>query len=84
MEESKMARTELNEERLDEVVGGAFHYYTNSAGKFRCKVDNVGTYYAKSNAFGAIAAHASDVTLTAQQVVDWALAEGYLSTKPLD
>ena len=56
-----MSREFIDEERLDEVVGGAFHYYTNSAGKFRCKVDKVGTYYASADAFGAISAHAADV-----------------------
>ena len=33
--------------------------------------------------FGAVAAYSSDVTLTAQQVTDWALANGYFSTKPI-
>jgi len=79
-----MARIELNEEHLDEVVGGAFHYYTNSAGKFRCRVDNIDTYYAKSDAFGAISAYASDTSLTSQQIVDWAISNGYLSTQPIN
>lgn len=79
-----MARVELNGDNLEQIVGGAFHYYTNSAGKFRCRVDNIGTFYAKSDAFGAISAYASDITLSAQDVVDWALSEGYLSKTPLN
>lgn len=79
-----MAREIINEGALNEVVGGAFHYYTNSAGKFRCRIDDIGTYYAKADAFGAISAYASDTSLTARQVLDWALANGYLSTEPLD
>lgn len=78
-----MARIELNEERLDEVVGGAFHYYTNSSGQFRCYVDDVGSFYAKSDAFGATASYAADTTKTAQEVVDWAVANGYLSKQPI-
>ena len=76
-------RIELDEERLDEVVGGAFNYYTNSKGQRRCYVDNIGTFYVTADAFGAVAAHASDVTLTAQQVVDWAVSNGYFSSSPL-
>lgn len=78
-----MARVELDEERLDEVVGGAFNYYTNKAGQRRCKVDDIGTYYVTADAFGAVAAYASDLSLTAQQITDWALANGYFSTDPI-
>ena len=76
-------RIPLEEDRLDEVVGGAFHYYTNSKGQKRCYVDDVGTFYCNAEAFGAVAAYASDVTKTAQQVADWALANGYFSTQPM-
>jgi len=76
-------RIELDEERLDEVVGGAFNYYTTKKGTRKCQVDGVGTYYCTADAFGAVAAHASDTSLTAQQVVSWALSHGYFSTTPL-
>ena len=79
-----MARIELDEERLDEVVGGAFNYYTNKTGQKKCVVDNVGTYYVSATGFENVVAYASDVTLTAQQIVDWALANGYFSTKPFN
>lgn len=84
MEDKNMARIELNEERLDEVVGGAFHYYTNKAGQQKCVVDGVGSYYVTATAFENVAAHAADVTLSAQQVTDWALANGYFSTTPIN
>lgn len=82
MEDKNMAREEIKEERLNEVVGGAFNYYTNSKGLARCYVDDIGTFYVSSTAFENVAAYASDVTLTAQQVVDWALANGYFSYNP--
>lgn len=82
MEDKDMARVELKEERLDEVVGGAFNYYTNKAGQKKCVVDGVGTYYCSETAFENVAAYAADITLTAQQVTDWALANGYFSYNP--
>lgn len=77
-------RIEINEERLDEVVGGAFNYYTNKQGQRRCFVDDLNTaYYVSADAFGAVAAYSSDVTKTVQEIVDWAIANGYFSTKPI-
>ena len=77
-----MARMEIDEERMDEVVGGAFNYYTNSKGQRRCYVDDIGTYYVSADAFGAVAAYSSDVTKSAADVVAWAVANGYFSDKP--
>lgn len=77
-----MAREFIDEERLDEVVGGAFNYYTNKAGQRKCVVDGVGTYYVTADAFGAVAAYSSDTSKTAQDVVNWAVANGYFSSKP--
>lgn len=78
-----MARIAVDEERLDEVVGGAFNYYTNKQGQRKVVVDGVGTYYCTADAFGAVAAYSSDTTKTAQQVTEWALAHGYFSTNPM-
>lgn len=83
MEDKNMAREELREQDIEQVVGGAFRFYTNDAGQFKCKVDDVGTFYAKMDAFGAVAAYASDTSLTAQQVADWAIANGYFSGAPI-
>ena len=82
MEDKNMARVELNEQNLENVVGGAFNYFQRN-GQTICKVDGVGAYYASPTAFGQIAAHAAaDTSLTAQEVVDWAVANGYLSKNP--
>ena len=75
-----MARIELDEERLDEVSGGAFNYYTTKKGTRKCQVDGLGTYYVTADAFGEVCAHAADTSLTAQQIVDWAIDNGYFST----
>ena len=72
----------LNDDALDSVSGGFFNYYTNSQGYQKCVVDGVGTFYCSSDAFGRVSAYASDVSLSAQQVVDWALANGYFSYNP--
>ena len=73
----------LNDDALDNVSGGFFNYYTNSAGYQKCMVDGVGSFYCTADAFGQIAAYSSDITLSAQQVVDWALANGYFSYDPV-
>ena len=77
-----MAREFIDEERLDEVVGGAFNYYTNGQGQRKCYVDDIGTYYVSADAFGAVAAYSSDTSKSAQDVVKWAVANGYFSKKP--
>ena len=78
-----MAREFIDEERLDEVVGGAFNYYTNSAGQRKCYVDDIGTYYVSADAFGAVAAYSSDTSKSAQDVVNWAVSNGYFSKNPI-
>ena len=77
-----MGREFIDEERLDEVVGGAFNYYTNKQGQRKCAVDGVGSYYVTADAFGAVAAYAADQSKSAQDIVNWAVANGYFSTKP--
>lgn len=82
-EELNMAeRIILNEQELDSVVGGAFHYIEKNGYRF-CVVDNVGNYFASADAFGKISAYAADTTKSAQEVVNWALQNGYLSTSPI-
>jgi len=82
-EDIKMAdMVKLNDDALDSVSGGAFNYYKDSSGQNKCMVDDVGKFYCTPDAFGYVAAYASDVSLTAQQVVDWALANGYFSYSP--
>jgi len=44
-------RMQLNEEVLDEVVGGAFNFYTNSKGVPRCNVTGYGTFNTTADGF---------------------------------
>ena len=37
-------RVELNGQELEQVVGGAFHYNSNSDGTMSCRVDGYGSY----------------------------------------
>ena len=72
----------LTDDALDAVSGGAFNYFSRNGVNY-CYVDNIGSFYAAADAFGYIAAYASDSTKTAQEVVDWAIANGYLSSSPM-
>lgn len=74
-------RIQLNDMDLENVIGGAFHYVERKGQTF-CVVDGIGTFFAKPDAFQKIAAYASDTSLTSQQVVDWAISNGYLSKNP--
>ena len=76
-------RIQLNEQDLNDVVGGEFHYQYNRKGQFICKVDSMGVYYAAENAREKI--HAYDVAhpeLNEQELTKWALGAGYLSYTP--
>lgn len=44
-------RVQLNEKEMENVVGGAFNFYTNSKGQKRCYIDNIGTFYCSADAF---------------------------------
>ena len=72
----------LTDDALDAVSGGAFNYFSRNGVNY-CYVDDIGSFYASADAFGKVAAYSSDITKTAQEVVDWALANGYLSTTPI-
>lgn len=71
-------RVELNEASLDQVVGGAFHYNTQSDGSMTCRVDGAGTYNCSENAKRKISLYImnhEDCTL--DEVVNYALDNGY-------
>lgn len=46
-----MAREELKEARLEEVVGGKFSFYTNSKGEARVNVTDIGVYACVADGF---------------------------------
>ncbi len=39
-----MSRVELNEQNLEDVIGGAYHFYYDEAGVKCCKVDGIGIF----------------------------------------
>ena len=75
-------RFELNEESLNQVVGGKFWYntYTNDDGSeyMTCRVDGAGTYYCSDNAKKKITAYIMENSgCNLDEVVNWALDNGY-------
>ena len=79
MEDNNMARIELDEQQMEDVVGGAFHFQYNRKGDYVCKVDGVGVYYAKESAKRAIAVYdAQNPGLGDAALTQWAIANGYL------
>lgn len=47
-------RVELKAEEMEKVVGGAFNYFEDENGEYRCLIDDVGLYHAKYTAKRAI------------------------------
>ena len=71
-------RKNLNEQDLEDVVGGAFKYKEDDEGNCRCKVDNIGIYNCVPNAKGRIMKYMAQYEFkkSAQEIVDWALSQG--------
>jgi hypothetical protein len=77
-------RMQLNEQDLESVVGGAFHYnsYENPDGSeyMTCRVDGASTYYCTENAKNKISAYIILQRPTSlQQVIDYAITKGYFT-----
>ena len=51
MEDQDLTRVELNEQELEDVVGGAFSFYNNKRGEPRVNVYGLGVYACKDDAF---------------------------------
>ena len=51
MEEKDMAREQLNDQIMEEVVGGSFSFYSNSRGEPRVNISNLGVYACTPNGF---------------------------------
>lgn len=76
-EDNKMAREEINEQMLDDVVGGAFTYQYNRKGQYVVKVDGVGMYYAAENAKRQLNLHnAQNPGISAEELTKWAVDQG--------
>ena len=72
-------RIELDEQALEGIVGGAFHFQYNKKGQYACKVDGIGSFFADEDAMRKI--HKYDVAnggLSDQELVDWALSQHIL------
>lgn len=75
-------RMELNEQDLEEVVGGAFNFYTyKKTGEYLCYVDGIGTYKATSSKSKTQVTKmcAQNNGLSQQELADMAVAKGYLT-----
>ena len=77
-----MARVELKEDNLDNVVGGAFNWYSEDDGSKFCHVDGVGTYKVTASAQSRwmilMLQHKLD-GWTAADFVNVLVSEGYFS-----
>jgi len=74
-----MARVELNEENLENVVGGAFRFRYDANGNFLCKVDGIGIFNAKESAVFQINKYDIEhPELTPADLVAWAKSQGLL------
>lgn len=75
-----MARVELNEKQIEEVVGGAFNFYYDQQGAKGCFVDGVGNFYCNAEARDKLTLlkmqHKKDKWTAAQYVAEL-LAGGY-------
>lgn len=49
-EDMDMARVELNEKDIEDVVGGAYNFYYDQDGAKRCDVDGFGDYKCTADA----------------------------------
>ena len=77
-----MARIELNEQDLGEVVGGAFNFYTRrSTGEYLCYVDGIGTYQPTSvnSKTEIVKMCAQNNGASQQELVNMAIANGYIT-----
>lgn len=69
-------RVELNEMEVEKVVGGSFNFFTRN-GNNLCYVDDMNcTYYCTADAFQWVAEQTSDPSVSYEEVVELALAEG--------
>ena len=79
-----MGRVELNEENVENVVGGAFNFYYDAQGVKSCFVDGVGDFSCTVEATDRLSAlklqHKRD-RWTAQQYVDVLVDEGLFFSK---
>lgn len=71
-------RMELNDQELENVVGGAFHYNTQADGSMTCRVDGAGTYHCTDNAKQKLSKYfLQNPDASLQDAINYALQNGY-------
>lgn len=69
---------ELNDQELEMVIGGAFHYNTRPDGSMYCRVDDDKTYNCTDNAKQKISTFfVKNPDATLQDAINYALQNGY-------
>lgn len=79
-----MARVELNDQDLEDVVGGAFNWYYDPNGIRSCFVDGVGDFVCNAESrdrYTALKLQHKKDRWSAQQYVDVLVSEGLLWRK---
>lgn len=81
-----MARIELNEQNLDDVVGGAFSWSVSNGGMTKCRVSEKGVVLGNFNCtdgaksrFNALKLEHKLDNWTCSQYLDVLIAEGYFT-----
>ena len=79
-----MARMQLTEDNMEEVVGGAYWFRTHTREDgteyMTCEVDNVGTFFCSDNAKKQLAKYLMKQgvdNVSVNQLVQWALDNHY-------
>lgn len=69
---------ELNEQELELVIGGAFHYNTLPDGSMTCRVDGAGTYHCTDNAKQKMSVYfLQNPDCTLEEAINYALENHY-------
>ena len=85
-EDMDMARIELNDQQMDDVVGGNFNWYKERGTYLaRCRVTGLGDYYCSPSAksrYNALKLEHKLDGWTEQDYVNALVSEGEFSTNP--
>lgn len=70
-------RVEMTDYEVEKVVGGAFNFYTNSAGKSKVYIDGYGSYFCTADASMWTIEMTADNTRSCEEVLNEGLRLGY-------
>ena len=71
-------RTQLNDEQVEQVTGGAFNFYSGKEGQKMVYVDGIGTFNCNDSASAWIISQVTSSSATAKTIVSEALEKGLL------